>query len=74
MKKYQKRYVARDIFLDHKHEKEYIKAQIRKAIEIAKEHGNAVAIGHPHSNTILAIHESKKYFRDIDLVLVDKLY
>ncbi|MDQ1243955.1 MAG: uncharacterized protein QG565_295 [Campylobacterota bacterium] len=72
-KKYGLNYVGRDIFLDHKMDKPYIKAQIKKAIEVAKSHGSAIAIGHPHANTILAINESKALFGDVDLVLVDKL-
>jgi len=74
MKNYGKKYVARDVFLDHKMDKAYIKSQIKKAIKIAKIHGTAIAIGHPHANTLLAISESKKLFKDVDLVLIDKLY
>lgn len=74
MKSYKKEYVSRDVFLDHKVDKSYIKLQIKKAIEVAKKHGSAIAIGHPHENTIAAISESKHLFKDIELVLVDKLY
>lgn len=74
MKGRNKLYVGRDIFLDHEVEKSYIKSQIKKAVEVAKLHGSAIAIGHPHANTIMAISESKALFKDIDLVLVDKLY
>jgi polysaccharide deacetylase 2 family uncharacterized protein YibQ len=72
-KKYGLNYVGRDIFLDHKMDMPYIKSQIKKAIEVAKSHGSAIAIGHPHANTILAINESKVLFGDVELVLVDKL-
>lgn len=74
MKHYKKKYVSRDIFLDHEFDKNYVKGQIKKAVEFAKEHGSAIAIGHPHSNTILAINESKKLFDEVELVLVDRLY
>lgn len=74
MKNYKKKYISRDVFLDHEFDKEYVKGQIKQAVEYAKAHGSAIAIGHPHSNTILAINESKKLFADIELVLVDKLY
>ena len=74
MKSYHKPYVSRDIFLDHEVDKNYIKSQIKKAIEVAKLHGSAIAIGHPHANTIAAILESKPLFKDVELVLVDKLY
>lgn len=74
MKNFGLKYMARDVFLDHKMEKSYIKSQIKKAINIAKAHGTAIAIGHPHANTILALSESKKLFKDVDLVYVNNLY
>jgi len=74
MKNFGLKYISRDVFLDHHMDKAYIKKQIKKAIKIAKIHGTAIAIGHPHANTILAIHESKALFGDIELVLVNKLY
>ena len=74
MKNYGLRYVARDVFLDHHMEKEYVKKQIKQAIKIAKKHGSAIAIGHPHKNTLAALKESKALFKDVELVLVDGLY
>jgi len=68
------KYVARDVFLDHHADIPYIKEQIKVAIKLAKLHGNAIAIGHPHANTILALNESKKLLRDVELVYVNKLY
>ncbi|MDD2651703.1 MAG: divergent polysaccharide deacetylase family protein [Sulfurimonas sp.] len=72
-KKYDLEYIGRDVFLDHQMDKSYIVAQIKKAIQIAKKHGTAIAIGHPHSNTIAALNESKSLFKEVELVLVDKL-
>jgi len=74
MKKLGNKYMARDVFLDHEMDKGYIKEQIKKAIKIAKKHGTAIAIGHPHINTLLAISESKKLFKEVDLVMVNRLY
>jgi polysaccharide deacetylase 2 family uncharacterized protein YibQ len=68
------KYVARDIFLDHKTDKNYIKQQIKKAIRIAKAEGVAIAIGHPHKNTLSALRESKKLFKDVNLVYINKAY
>jgi len=73
MKNFGLKYVGRDIFLDHKNEKEYILAQIKKAIVIAKTHGTAIAIGHPHKNTLLAIAESKALFKEVELVYINRL-
>lgn len=66
-------YVARDVFLDHHMDKKYIKEQILKAIKIAKKHGTAIAIGHPHANTILALSESKKQLKEVELVYINRL-
>jgi polysaccharide deacetylase 2 family uncharacterized protein YibQ len=55
-------------------DKEFVNKQIKQLIEIAKKHGTAVAIGHPHANTILALHESKKLFDDVELVYINKMY
>ncbi|MFT7003770.1 MAG: polysaccharide deacetylase 2 family uncharacterized protein YibQ [Sulfurimonas sp.] len=67
-------YVARDVFLDHASDKASIKIQIKRAIKIAKLHGTAIAIGHPHTSTLLAIAESKKLFKDVELVYINELY
>lgn len=72
-KKYDLEYVGRDVFLDHQMDKSYIVAQIKKAIQIAKKHGSAIAIGHPHANTIAALGESKSLLKEVELVTVDKL-
>jgi polysaccharide deacetylase 2 family uncharacterized protein YibQ len=66
-------YISRDVFLDHHMEKSYVKKQIREAIKIAKIHGSAIAIGHPHKNTLAALRESKKLFKDVELVYINKL-
>ena len=67
-------YVARDVFLDHHMDKKYIKEQIKKAIKVAKKHGTAIAIGHPHANTILALNESKKLLQEVELVYINRLH
>lgn len=46
---------ARDIFLDHKIEKEAIDKQFERLIKQANETGHALAIAHPHSQTIDAL-------------------
>ncbi len=74
MKSYGYKYMARDIFLDHHTDKAYIKQQIKKAVEIAKSHGTAIAIGHPHANTIAALSESKALLKDVELVYINGLY
>jgi len=68
------RYVARDVFLDHHMDKAYVLGQIKEAVRVAKARGHAIAIGHPHKNTLEAIYESKALFKDVDLVLVKDIY
>lgn len=67
-------YIARDVFLDHEPEKDYILKQIKKAVKVAKKHGTAIAIGHPHKNTILALSESKEVLKDVELVYINRLH
>ena len=74
LKNYGLKYVARDVFLDHHMDKAYVLKQIKIAIKVAKAHGHAIAIGHPHKETLEAIRESKKLFKDVDLVQVYKVY
>ena len=73
-KAYGLKYVARDVFLDNHTDKSYILKQIKIAIKVAKANGHAIAIGHPHKETLEAINESKKLFKDVDLVQVYKVY
>ncbi|QOP41851.1 divergent polysaccharide deacetylase family protein [Sulfurimonas marina] len=73
-KNYGVRYVARDVFLDHHMEKEYVKEQIKKAVKFAKTHGKAIAIGHPHKNTLQALAESKALLQSVHLVKIGEIY
>lgn len=73
LKNFGLKYIARDVFLDNKDDKKYIMNQIKKAIQIAKAHGTAIAIGHPHLNTILALNASKKMLKDVELVYINRL-
>lgn len=74
MKNFGLNYMARDVFLDHAIDKASITIQIKRAIKIAKLHGTAIAIGHPHANTLMALHESKELFKDVELVYINRLY
>lgn len=73
MKKYHKRYIARDIFLDHEMDKASVRHQLKEAIRIAKEHGSAIAIGHPHPNTLAVLRESADLLQEVELVQINKL-
>jgi polysaccharide deacetylase 2 family uncharacterized protein YibQ len=43
---------ARDVFLDNEVDGEAIAAQLAETEAIARRHGSAIAIGHPHDATI----------------------
>lgn len=73
-KNYGIEYVARDVFLDHHMEEKYVKEQIKKAVKFAQEHGKAIAIGHPHKNTLQALAKSKELLRSVQLVQVKDIY
>lgn len=67
-------YVARDIFIDNTHKVSYIHKQLRKAVNIAKKKGYALAIGHPHKVTMKALKSAKHIFKDVELVYLDSIY
>ncbi|MGY8814095.1 MAG: divergent polysaccharide deacetylase family protein [Gammaproteobacteria bacterium] len=45
-------YLERDVFLDNYRDTEYIDSQFKLLISVAKRKGSAIAIGHPHPETI----------------------
>ncbi|WOE70941.1 divergent polysaccharide deacetylase family protein [Hydrogenimonas thermophila] len=73
-KSFNEPYLARDIFLDNKADIGYIKNQLRKAVKIAKKHGYAIAIGHPHSITFKALASSGNILKNVDVVYIDEIY
>ncbi len=73
LKNFGLKYVSRDVFLDHHMDKAYVLEQIKKAIKVAKNHGTAIAIGHPHKNTLQALYESKELLKDVELVYINRL-
>lgn len=73
LKNFGLKYMSRDVFLDHHMDKPYVLEQIKKAIKVAKSHGTAIAIGHPHKNTLQALYESKELLKDVELVYINRL-
>lgn len=47
----------RNIFLDNKRDKKYIREQLRKLVKMAKKKGTAIAIGHPYPETLSVLKE-----------------
>lgn len=72
-KKFGDAYVARDTFIDNAHNVKTIHKQLRKAVEIAKKKGYAIAIGHPHTVTMKALSSASSILKDVELVYIDNL-
>ena len=67
------RLISRDVFIDNSSDKKLIRKQLRKAVKIAKKRGYAVAIGHPHTNTLEVLINAKPLLKDVDLVYIKEL-
>ncbi len=67
------RLLSRDVFLDNSIKKSDIISQLKRAINIAKKTGYAIAIGHPHKNTLNVLIHAKRYLKGIKLVYVNQL-
>ena len=74
MKSYGRPYLARDVFLDHHPDIDSVKKAIRKAVHLAKKHGSAIAIGHPHANTLEALRQSRELLKEVQIVRMDHFF
>ena len=72
-KKYGMFLYSRDVFLDNSLEKSLIKNQLKEAVSKAHKYGYAIAIGHPHRNTLEVLRESKELLKSVDMVYVKDL-
>jgi polysaccharide deacetylase 2 family uncharacterized protein YibQ len=72
-KKYNTKYLKRDVFIDNVQNVAYIKKQIKKGIKIAKRRGYAIIIGHPHKATLQALKSSSKLLDSVEVVYMDEL-
>ncbi|PAF47828.1 hypothetical protein BKH46_03070 [Helicobacter sp. 12S02634-8] len=67
--------LSRQIFLDNKPDKKAILIQIKKAIDIAKKKGYAIAICHPHKQTFEALQIAKNtLFDSVTLVYISDIF
>lgn len=68
--------LMRDIFLDTKaSDKDFVRGQIKRLINIAKQQGYALAIGHPYDSTMLVLDQelSKLSKKNVQIVSVSEL-
>ncbi len=72
-KKYGIKLYSRDVFIDNSVEKRLIRKQLKQAVAIAKKRGYAVAIGHPHENTLQVLINAKDILKDVELVYLKDL-
>lgn len=69
------RALSRNIFLDDSNTLADVRHQVQSAIRYAQKHGQAIAIGHPRKNTIIALKEMLSHLpKDVQLVSISKLW
>ena len=72
-KKYDMPYIVRNTFIDNDRDFKSIQNQLKKAIEIAKKQGYAIAIGHPHTVTLEVLKDSKSLFKEVEPIFINQL-
>jgi len=68
------RYLYRSVFLDNTKQIGYIHRQLKKAVSLAKKHGYAIVIGHPHKVTLRALKQAKWLLDEVEVVYIDELF
>ncbi len=63
-------YAIRDVFLDHEISTEFVRSALKKLENMAHKKGYAIAIGHPHKETIEVLKEWIPTLKDKGLTLV----
>ena len=71
--KYEMPYIVRNTFIDNDRNYGAIQSQLKKAIDLAKKQGYAIAIGHPHNITLQVLKESKHLLKDVEPIFMNKL-
>ncbi len=72
-KKYGMFLYSRDVFLDNSLEKNAIRKQLKEAVVKAKKYGYAIAIGHPHKNTLEVLRDSEVLLEGVEMVYLKEL-
>ncbi len=65
----------RDVFLDDEQSYEYSSGQIRRLVELARQNGRALAIGHPFPSTLAALRDAVPWLKQqkVEVVFVSAL-
>ena len=62
--------INRDVFLDNTNEVDYILGQLKELEQKAKKNGNAVGIGHPYPETVIALKRWIPTLKEKDITIV----
>lgn len=62
--------LKRDVFLDHEIDEVSIKQQFNRLIKLAQRKGHAIAIGHPHPETLAVLRKVLPVLKDLNIRLV----
>jgi polysaccharide deacetylase 2 family uncharacterized protein YibQ len=67
-------FAERDVFIDHRHDSEFIRKQLKELVRIAQKKGFAVGIAHPHMSTYQVLEEILPDIKkQVDLVPVSQI-
>jgi hypothetical protein len=65
--------LERDVFIDNVMSEQAVRAQLDKAVVMAREKGHAIVIGHPHPSTVAALKAWIPALNDVTLVPITAL-
>ncbi len=71
-KKYHKRYLKSDLFIDNTITVKAIEKELKQGVALAKRQGYAVIIGHPHPQTFKALKNLAKLIQSLKTVYIDE--
>jgi polysaccharide deacetylase 2 family uncharacterized protein YibQ len=67
-------FIERDVFIDHRHDAEFIHRQLKELVRIAHKKGFAVGIAHPHVSTYQVLQKTLPEIKKrVNLVPVSKI-
>lgn len=74
LKSKHQKYIFRDVFLDNTQNPNDIKNELKKAVQIAKERGFAIAIAHPKKQTLKVLKNSGEILKGVEVVYLRDIY
>ncbi|MCG6910361.1 MAG: divergent polysaccharide deacetylase family protein [Deltaproteobacteria bacterium] len=67
-------FAERDVFIDHRQNSAFIHKQLKELVRIAKKHGTAIGIAHPHASTYDVLQEVlPEMKKEVEIVPVSRL-